>query len=365
MIVLLGLLATPQMRAALSLEGMPVAVPGTLRGGGAAGLARDGWPWLVASTGAVEGVAVAMTPALARYAAVMGLAPLDWQGQSVLGVARASEGCAAAVTHDADRIALASEIARQILAADPGVDPDLLAWRLPMTGIWAASRLRAQAMAPSGQGVVAPRPAGSVRTHARSQPFTGYFAVEQHQLTHAMHLGGQTARMTREAFLIGDATVLLPWDPVRDRVLVIEQFRFAPAMRGDPQPWLLEPIAGRVDAGETPEAAILREAREEADLTVTRLFPSFHAYPSPGAVCEFLYQYVGIADLPDGSAGIHGLDGEAEDIRGHLMDRARLSALVDAGQVSNGPLATLSLWLDARADRLRGQLGLPLQAGGV
>ncbi|WP_176562663.1 NUDIX domain-containing protein [Paracoccus liaowanqingii] len=192
---------------------------------------------------------------------------------------------------------------------------------------------------------------------ARHQPFLGYFGVARHDLTHALHQGGTSVAMTREAFLMGDAAVLLPWDPVRDRVLIIEQFRFAPALRGDPQPWLLEPIAGRVDAGETPEAAILREAQEEAGLEVTRLVPAFHAYPSPGAVCEFLYQYVGIADLPDGIAGIHGLDGEAEDIRGHLMDRAALSALVDAGQIANGPLATLSLWLDARVERLRGELG--------
>ena len=363
MIVLLGVLAQPPMLEVLSLDGTPVTIGGALRGGAGAGITRDGWPALVASAGAVTGVAVAMNDALARYAAVMGLTARDWHGQAVLGVA--TEGTGQDGAAPPDHVALAAEIARQILAAGPDVDPALLAWRLPMTGIWASSRIRAQAMAPSGQGVVPLRPAQAIRTLARSQPFTGYFGVERRDLTHELHLGGQTASMTREAFLMGDAAVLLPWDPVRDRVLVIEQFRFAPALRGDPQPWLLEPVAGRIDAGETPEAAILREAQEEADITVTRLFPAFHAYPSPGAVCEFLYQYVGIADLPDGSAGIHGLDGEAEDIRGHLMDRARLSALVDAGQISNGPLATLSLWLDARVDRLRGQLGLPLQAGGV
>ena len=105
-----------------------------------------------------------------------------------------------------------------------------------------------------------------------------------------------------------------------------------------------------------PIRRALREAREEAGLQVTRLIPAFNAYPSPGALCEVLYHYVGIADLPDGCAGVHGLDSEAEDIRGHLMDRETLSALVDAGQIANGPLATLSLWLDARRDRLRAQV---------
>lgn len=351
MIVLLDALAAPDVMAALDLSGVPVTLRGQLTGGAWAGVARDGWPTLSDGTQSLQGIAVAPTPMLARYCKVMGLSEAAWQGHRVLGVTLAGgdDGQVAPT----DRAALAAEIAHQIATADPGADPALLAWRLPMIGIWAASRVRARAMDPSGQGVVAPRGTDAVRTLSRGQPFTGYFGVEQRVLTHALHQGGQTVQMTREAFLMGDAAVLLPWDPVRDRVLVIEQFRFAPSLRGDPQPWLLEPIAGRVDVGETPEAAILREAQEEAALTINRLIPAFHAYPSPGAVCEFLYQYVGITDLPDGIEGIHGLDGEAEDIRGHLLDRAHLSALVDKGQISNGPLATLSLWLDARADRIR------------
>lgn len=350
MIVLVGALAQPGLRAALDLSGRALELRGRLEQGGRAGIDRDGWPVLIQNDDPLPGLAVEGSPALTRYAEVMGLQPRHVQGHAVLGIGAGGQGAA---LPEPARDALAAEIARQILAADPGTEAALLAWRLPMTGIWAASRLRAQAMAPSGQGVVAARGPDAVAHLSSHQPFLGYFGVARHELTHALHQGGTSAPMTREAFLMGDAAVLLPWDPVRDRVLVIEQFRFAPALRGDPQPWLLEPIAGRVDAGETPEAAILREAREEAGLQVTRLVPALHAYPSPGAVCEFLYQYIGIADLPDGIAGIHGLEGEAEDIRGHLMDRTVLSALVDAGQISNGPLALLSLWLDARADRLR------------
>lgn len=351
MIVLVGVLADAAMLAALGVSGPGVTVAGRLCGGARAGLDRDGWPGIQDGPEQITGVATAMTPALRRYADVMGLEPVAWRGASLLGVGQgaASGGDAPA------QPALAAQIATEILDAPPDMAAALLARRLPMIGIWASSRLRARAMPASGQGIVPLRDAGAVRTLRRDQLFAGYFAVERLELTHALHQGGQSGPMMREAFLMGDAAVLLPWDPVRDRVLVIEQFRLAPALRGDPQPWLLEPIAGRVDAGETPEAAILREAREEADLTVERLIPAFNAYPSPGAVCEFLYQYVGIADLPDGRAGIHGLDGEAEDIRGHLMARSDLSAMVDAGRITNGPLAMLSLWLDARADRLRAE----------
>ncbi len=367
MIVIVGALAQPRLREALCLAGTPVLVPGSLTGGNRAGIVRDDWPVLTPTSGSVPGLAVRRSPQLDRYVAVMGLVAQRVSGMQIMGIVPGPAGKHAPVD---DQDAIAAEIALQILQAPSETDTALLASRLPMMGIWAASRLRARAMAPSGQGVVSLRPADALRTQQRSQPYLGYFGVERQVLTHALHRGGQTAPIAREAFLSGDAAVMLPWDPGRDRVLVIEQFRMAPALRGDPQPWLLEPIAGRVDAGETPEAAILREAQEEAGLNVTRLFTAFHAYPSPGALCEFLYHYVGIADLPDGCAGIHGLDSESEDIRGHLMDRTRLSALVDAGQIANGPLATLSLWLDARVDRLRAQVqgtkaGLPLQPGGV
>lgn len=354
-VTLVGPLAQPQVLQALDLQGSPVEVPGTLLGGSRAGLGRTGWPVWRNGADHLTGVAVTPTPQLMRYAQVMGLDAHDVAGHRVMGIAGQGDG-SDPWTADPDRDALNAEIARQILAAGDAVDPAVLAGRLPMIGIWAASRIRAAAMPISGQGVIARRDPDAVQTIQRQQRFHGYFAVEERSLTHALHDGGISTRVTREGFLMGDAVVMLPWDPVRDRVLIIEQFRFAPYLRGDRQPWQLEPIAGRVDAGETVEAAILREAREEAALQIETLLPCFNCYPSPGAVCEFLYQFVGIADLPDQVAGVHGLDTEAEDIRSHVMDRTRLSDLVDRGQIVNGPLSTLSLWLDARVDRLRAEL---------
>lgn len=354
-VVLVGQLAQPAVMQALGLSGQAVTLQGCLRGGERAGIERDGWPVLQPSKNALAGVAVTADRHLLRYADVLGLKAVDIDGQPLLGIAgQGHDGPPWMPTPDRD--ALTAEIACQILAAPGDADPDLMAWRLPMIGIWAASRVRAARMPLTGQGVIPARGPDAVQLIERHQRFQGYFAVEERRLTHDLHEGGTTARMTREGFLMGDAVVLLPWDPVRDRVMVIEQFRFAPYLRGDRQPWLLEPIAGRVDAGESVETAILREAREEAALNITSLHPCFSCYPSPGAVCEFLYQFIGIADLPDDVTGIHGLDTEAEDIRSHLMDRAQLSDMVDRGQISNGPLATLSLWLDARADRIRREL---------
>ena len=348
--VLLGLLAAPEMCDVLDLAGTPTTLSGRLAGGAEAGRSRDGWPGLMPG-GQLTGREVAMSPALARYAAVMGLAPLAHDGRQVLGVSDAATGDPEA----APDIPLAAEIARQILRAPDDADPNALAARLPMTATWAASRLRAAAGPVAGQGVVPDRGPDAFTVLERTQPHLGYFVGERQVITHRLHDGGTSGPMTREGFLMGDAAVLLPWDRVRDRVLVVEQFRFAPALRGDPQPWLIEPVAGRVDAGEEVSEAILREAREEAGLEIERLVALPGYYPSPGAVGEYIYQFIGLTDLPDGIAGVHGLASESEDIRGHVMPRARLTDLVQRGQVANGPLVTLSLWLDTQVDRLRGE----------
>ncbi|MFC0201618.1 NUDIX domain-containing protein [Paracoccus rhizosphaerae] len=355
MIVLTGPLAARAVLDALCLEGTAMTLNASLAGVGG-GIDRNHWPVLTPAAGTTPGVAVVPNDALRRYAAVMGLQVYEFDSHHILGIAGIGPAEGAKWRQDPAKQDLAAEIARQIVQAPAELSVDHLAWRLPMIGIWASSRLRAARMEPSGKGVVPPPDADAVRVVERRTRFSGYFAVEEHRLSHALHEGGHSDPVTREAFLMGDAAVLLPWDPQRDRVLLVDQFRFAPAVRGDPQPWLLEPVAGRVDAGEAVEDALRREAREEAALDVGRMFPAASVYPSPGAVCEFIYHYVGIADLPDGSAGVHGAESEAEDIRGHLMPRRQLSDMVRDGQITNGPLVLLSLWLDAQADRLKAEL---------
>jgi ADP-ribose pyrophosphatase len=181
----------------------------------------------------------------------------------------------------------------------------------------------------------------------------GFFGLDVWRLRHRRFDGGMSPWITREVFVAGDAVTVLPYDPVRDRVLLIEQFRMGPVGRGDALPWQLEAIAGRIDPGETPEAAARREAVEEAGLVLGPLEKVAEYYPTPGAVTEYLFSYVALCDLPDGTAGVFGAAEEAEDIRGHLVTFDRLMALVGGGEVSNAPLILSALWLQRERDRLR------------
>jgi ADP-ribose pyrophosphatase len=194
---------------------------------------------------------------------------------------------------------------------------------------------------------------GDVQVVAKRRPYAGFFAVEEYDLRFRRFDGTMSAAVSRTAFIAGDAVTVLPYDAVRDRVLLIEQFRPAPFVRGDMQCWSLEAIAGRVDAGETPEDAARREAVEEAGLTLGDLQFVAGCYPSPGAVAEYLYSYVALTDLPDGTAGVFGLAGEAEDIRGHLVGFDALMGLLASGEINNAPLVLTVLWLARERARLR------------
>ncbi len=114
------------------------------------------------------------------------------------------------------------------------------------------------------------------------RPFRGFFAVETVTLTHRRHDGAESAPLRREVFVACDAVTVLPYDPVRDRVLLIEQFRAGPLLRGDPRPWQVEAIAGRIDGADTPEDTARREAIEEAGLTLGALLPVAGYYPRLG-----------------------------------------------------------------------------------
>lgn len=211
-----------------------------------------------------------------------------------------------------------------------------------------AARLRAEAPQPARL-----RLEGRVQVAARREPYAHFFAVEEYDLSFQRFDGSASPVVTRAVFVSGDAVTVLPYDPVRDRVLVVEQFRSGPFARGDSQPWQIEAIAGRIDVGETAEEAARREAVEEAGLTLGALLPIAGYYPTPGISAEFLYSYLAITDLPDGAAGVFGVEGEAEDIRGHLISFDDLMALVATGEISNAPLIMTAYWLQAHRAELR------------
>jgi ADP-ribose pyrophosphatase len=228
--------------------------------------------------------------------------------------------------------------------------PEVLLRRLSSLRVEAASRVRAKAGVPRGIRLGS----GDVAADAPELSHAGFFGVNVHRLRHRRFDGRLSDELTREVFVVGDAVTVVPYDPVRDRVLLIEQFRIGPFGRGDPLPWQLEAIAGRIDPGETPDDAARREAVEEAGLVLGALEKVAEYYPTPGAVAEYLYSYVALCDLPDDVAGVFGAAEEGEDIQGHLLSFDRVVEVMASGEIGNAPLLLTVLWLQRERARLRG-----------
>jgi ADP-ribose pyrophosphatase len=197
----------------------------------------------------------------------------------------------------------------------------------------------------------APASAEEVELVEKTTPYEGHFRIERYRLRHKRFGGGWTEVMSRELFERGYAAVVLPYDPSRDAVVLIEQFRVGAYAAGR-APWLIEPVAGIVEPGEAPEAVARREAVEEAGCEIAELEPIGTVLPSPGGCSEVLYLYCGRVDSA-GVGGIHGLAHEHEDIRAFVepLDAA-LAQLAEGKYVNASTVMTLQ-WLALNRERLK------------
>jgi ADP-ribose pyrophosphatase len=192
---------------------------------------------------------------------------------------------------------------------------------------------------------------GRVELLGREPLLRSYLEVDRIRVRHRLFAGGMSGEVTREVLLRSAAVVVLPYDVARDRVVLIEQFRIGVHVNGEP-PWILEAIAGLVEPGEDPVAVAIREAREEAGLTLTEVRHVLDYYPSPGALSEKASVFWAPADT-DGVGGVHGLDHEHEDILVHAMPfAAAMEALAEGWLRSSTGLVALQ-WLALNRERIR------------
>lgn len=185
----------------------------------------------------------------------------------------------------------------------------------------------------------------------KTTPYQGYFKIEVYRVRHERFGGGWTDEMRREVFERGHAATVLPYDPARDAVVLLEQFRIG-AFAAGTDPWLIEVVAGIVEPGESPADVVRREAIEEAGCAIGALEPIGEILPTPGGSSEILYMFCGRCDS-DGLGGLHGLDHEHEDIRAFVVPADEALDMLAAGRVRNGNAVISLQWLALNRERLR------------
>jgi ADP-ribose pyrophosphatase len=182
--------------------------------------------------------------------------------------------------------------------------------------------------------------------------FKGFFKMVKYRFKHRLFAGGWSSAIDREMFERGHAAAILPYDPVRDEVVIIEQIRVGALEHSSP--WQLEIVAGIIDPGESAEDVVRRESIEEAGVEVGRIGKITSYYPSSGGCSEMLDVFVGEVDAST-AQGIHGLDYEGEDIRVTVMSREEAYQQVKNGKIENGATIIALQWLELNYLELREQ----------
>jgi ADP-ribose pyrophosphatase len=173
--------------------------------------------------------------------------------------------------------------------------------------------------------------------------FDGFFKIVRYRLRHRLFAGGMGPELVRELFERDPAVVVLPYDPERAQVVLVEQFRIG-ALERDCDPWLLEPVAGMIEAGESAPEVARREAREEAGLELLDLVPIGRYYPSPGGSSEICEAFIARVDSR-GAGGLFGLTDHGEDVSAHVVPLATALAWLDAGRIRVASTIITLQWL--------------------
>jgi ADP-ribose pyrophosphatase len=179
--------------------------------------------------------------------------------------------------------------------------------------------------------------------------YRGFFALNRYRLRFQRYDGTWSSELNREIFERGHAVAVLPYDPLRDQVVMIEQFRPG-ALEATGGPWMTEIVAGMIETDELVEEVAHREMQEEAGMTTNQLIPITRYWVSPGGTTESIYLFLALIDSSL-ATGFHGLEHEQEDIRVLTMPLDEALARVDQGTIcSAAPIIALQ-WLGRHKER--------------
>lgn len=190
-----------------------------------------------------------------------------------------------------------------------------------------------------------------VQVVAHENAYSGYFRIDRYRLRHRLFEGGTSPEIRRELFDRGHAVAVILYDPQRDQVILIDQFRIGAYAAGFP-PWVTEIVAGIIDAGETPQEVARRETMEETGCDVRELELVHDYLVSPGCSNETVKLFCGRVDATK-AGGIFGLKDEGEDIRVRAIPVDEALQMLAEGKI-NTSLGIIGLqWLALNRAKLR------------
>ncbi len=189
-----------------------------------------------------------------------------------------------------------------------------------------------------------------VQLLSHQEKYKGFYSLSEYCLRFRQYDGQWSAEMTRELFQCRPACGVLLYDPDREEVVLLEQFRLGAFQRGK-NPWLIELVAGMIDFGETPEEAARRETSEESGYEITECLPICEYFPSPGGSDEIMSLFCARVDASM-AGGIFGAPGEDENILVKAVPFQDAVTALSSGLTGNAQTIIALQWLQINQEKL-------------
>jgi len=170
----------------------------------------------------------------------------------------------------------------------------------------------------------------------------GFFQLNELSFVHQKHDGTWTNEIKREIFGGAHVTTLLPFDPVKKEIVLIQQFRPGTIKRYKDS-FLYEIVAGFIDNDEKPEQAAIRECFEETGCKVKKIIPIHSYFPAPGSSESFYHLFLGEIDSFD-QPRIKGLENEDEDILVSSFKIDEVKKMLENKVILNGATLIALQW---------------------
>jgi ADP-ribose pyrophosphatase len=180
--------------------------------------------------------------------------------------------------------------------------------------------------------------------------YSGFFRMEKYCLQHTLYGGGWSAEINRELFVRGSCVAVLLYDPERDKVVLIEQFRAGAILNPD-RAWLVEIVAGAIEENETAKEVAYRESIEEAGCDIQELIVINEFYTTPGGASERITLFCGKIDSSK-VGGIHGLDHEDEDIWVRTVNFDEAYRMVENNEIESAIPIIAIQWLALNKEKI-------------
>ncbi len=162
----------------------------------------------------------------------------------------------------------------------------------------------------------------------------GFFKMNEVILKYKKYDGNWSNNIKRELFGGAQVSALLPYDPIKNEIVLIQQFRPG-TISTNFDNYLDEIVAGIIDPGEDPQAAAKRECFEETGCEVKNIIPVQGYFPAPGSSESFYHLFIGEVETFKGER-IMGLKTENEDILVKSYKITEVKEKLKNGKILNG-----------------------------